>query len=404
MKPTLKLQAATLATAAISTLSSLIPFTAPANAYTFGQQEVTQSKFAVVAVPGYNNTRNLLIIEQKSNERPCWSESGSAPVRVDPLLLNFNFDGICGRSVDSNGYSLRMGGEDLALDYSLRVVNRGDDIVLMARNNRDRNAPEVQIGRTYGVINDFSKIQLNPGWRLTKRTYNGQSLGHVYLTNDLTLAAYTGSNPGSGSGSGSGTGNPSKFPDIASDIYAKEIDEAVTMGIIAGFPEDNTFRPQGTLTREQIVSMVVEGISKQLTQVSVLSSVTGRPYPDVESSRWSAAKIKFARDNGIIRGYPDGSFRPNQAVTRAELISILQGAAEFIKEQRGLSPELNPTQTPATFSDTGNHWASSSIREMSGFCKVASPVNEAGNSFAPDTSARRNYAAAATLRMLKCVQ
>ena len=41
---------------------------------------------------------------------------------------------------------------------------------------------------------------------------------------------------------------------------------------------------------------------------------------------------------------------------------------------------------------------------MSGYCGVASPLNEAGTAFAPDQPGLRNYAAAATLRMLNCVK
>jgi hypothetical protein len=41
---------------------------------------------------------------------------------------------------------------------------------------------------------------------------------------------------------------------------------------------------------------------------------------------------------------------------------------------------------------------------MSAYCGVASPLNETGNAFSPNLAARRNYAAAATLRMLNCIR
>jgi hypothetical protein len=41
---------------------------------------------------------------------------------------------------------------------------------------------------------------------------------------------------------------------------------------------------------------------------------------------------------------------------------------------------------------------------MSAYCGVASPLNETGNAFNPNQAARRNYAAAATLRMLNCIR
>ena len=93
------LQIALAATASIVTLGSLSPTTAA----TFDSLEVNSNNFIAVAAPFGNNQHQLLIIEQISNRKPCWSENGSSPVTVEPLLLNFDFTGICGRSTDSNG-------------------------------------------------------------------------------------------------------------------------------------------------------------------------------------------------------------------------------------------------------------------------------------------------------------
>src|SRR5690349_12800810 len=125
MKTSLPVKIATLATAAIATLSALTP----AIAATSGQQEVDQSNFIAIAVPR-RLTPQLVVLEEISDSQPCWRESGSRPARVDPLLLNFNFTGICGRSTDSNGYSIRMGGEDLSRRYRLRLVQRNGEMVL----------------------------------------------------------------------------------------------------------------------------------------------------------------------------------------------------------------------------------------------------------------------------------
>nr|MCU0516153.1 DUF3747 domain-containing protein [Oscillatoria sp. Prado101] len=185
MKNSLQLAVAALATATVSTLSAF----SPALAFTFGQQEVEQSKFIAVAQPLAGNTYKLLLIEQISNQRQCWSESSSNPVKVEPLLLQFDFTGICGRGLDSNGYSVRMAEQDLGLQYTLNLVNRDGDIQLVATSNNDPKAPPIVIGRTNGIADGFLKINLAPGWRFTKRTYNGKILGHVYFTSDIALGA-----------------------------------------------------------------------------------------------------------------------------------------------------------------------------------------------------------------------
>jgi N-acetylmuramoyl-L-alanine amidase len=346
----------------------------------FGQFEVDQSRFIAVAAPvGSSNERQLLILEQVSNDRPCWSEAGSNPTVVDPLMLSFDFTGICGRSTDANGYSMRMNGQDLALQYRFEIVERDNDLILVGSLNdpTNRDAPDVEVGRAYGVSDGFVRINLNPGWRFTKRTLDDRVLGHVYLTYEGTVPEnvvlpprldYT-------------------FGDIAFDVYGPEIQQAVNTGFVSGF-EDNTFRPQETLTREQLVSMVLEALSRIASLNIVLpTAATGNPY---------------ARDNNIVRGYQDGTFRPTQPVTRAEMMAVLRRAAEYSKAQQGVALELSPSQPPIAFSDLSGHWAEPLINQMSGYCGIATPVNDRGTAFAPDSPALRNYAAAATLRMFNC--
>ncbi|NET05156.1 MAG: DUF3747 domain-containing protein [Symploca sp. SIO2B6] len=156
----------------------------PSNANTFDSTEVNDDNFVTVAAPFGSNQYQLLIIEQISNRRACWRENHSNPVIVEPLLLNFNFTGICRRSLDSNGYSIRMNGQDLGLDYILRLIEHDGELLLLGTPIKERNAPEIEIGTTRGMNNGFHKIFLNPGWRLTRRIYQGRRLGHIYLTSD----------------------------------------------------------------------------------------------------------------------------------------------------------------------------------------------------------------------------
>jgi hypothetical protein len=372
----------------------------------FGQQEVNQSNFVAVASPiGGGSAHQLLILEQIASDRACWDEVGNAPVQIDPLLLGFDFTGICGRSTDSNGYSIRMNGEDLGVQYSLRVVRQNGDMVLVGAPFRGQGET-LEIGRTNGVTNEFAKIQLNDGWRFTKRTYDGRTLGHVYLTYDGNAPALPdngNSNPLPSPGPSPNPGAGNEFRDIANDIYVDEINTAVNLGFIAGFMEDNTFRPQAQLTREQLVSMVLEALDTMPdVDVNLPTRATRSVFPDVSTDRWSAAKIQFAQDSGIVTGYQDGSFRPTQPVTRAELMAVLRRAAEYAQTARGNSGTLVGNQDSVEFADTTGHWANALIDQMSSYCGVASPLNERGTSFAPNSAAQRNYAAAATLRMLDC--
>lgn len=170
---------AALGTAAVLATSAI----APAQAYQFDETEINPNDVIAVAQPlnadGYQSYK-LLIFEQQSNARACWGENGYGPVSVDPLLLDFNFSGICGRATDSNGYSARVNDNDLALTHNLSLQNVGGEVKLYAVSRGEK----ILIGRTEGLSNGFMKVFLQPGWRFTKRTYNGQVLGHFYLSND----------------------------------------------------------------------------------------------------------------------------------------------------------------------------------------------------------------------------
>ena len=179
----------------LAIVSSLVTlgFTSPSWGQTavFGQQEMDQSLLIAIARP-YGEHKgekkyDLLILYQIPGQRPCWQETPGTPTLVDPLLLNFDFTDICERSTDSNGYSIRIDGQDFGLDYLLRVVERQGELVLLGTNRRNPAQPEVVIGRTRGLAPGFMKIHLDPGWRFTKRTYGARILSHIYLTGDRAV-------------------------------------------------------------------------------------------------------------------------------------------------------------------------------------------------------------------------
>ncbi|MGB3135551.1 MAG: DUF3747 domain-containing protein [Nodosilinea sp.] len=172
-----------------------------ARAQQFDQQPIDPSLTVAVASPVRDGAfYNLLILEQVPNQRQCWQEQGQSggAVAIDPLLLNFDFTGACDRKTDGNGYSVRVNDQDLGVHYRLEISGRQNDLVLFARPTRDRSAPPIEIGRTNGRTSGFLKIQLNPGWQMARRLYNGQPTGHIYLTHDAPLEALAGGTPPQG--------------------------------------------------------------------------------------------------------------------------------------------------------------------------------------------------------------
>ncbi len=394
MKFSRPLKIVAMVTAAFTSAVSFLP----TKAAIIGEENIPQSQVVAVAAPFGNNRYNLVVVEQIPGKDNCWNERGTQPTIIDPVWTTFDFTGHCRRATDSNGYSVHLDGQDTSQDYLLSLVERDGELKLVALNRQDRS--RTVIGTTFGLSSgDFLKVYLNPGWQFTKKTVDGKVLGHVYFSGDTQAIAAAGDTPP--------TPPPApvapSFPDVANDIYKDEIGQAVALGFIAGF-RDNTFRPQQPLTREQLVSMVIGALdSVPGLQIEPPTQVTTRPYSDVDPSRWSAAKIEWAKQKQIVSGYPDSSFRPDKPVTRAELMAVLRQAAQFVKVEQNMPAELNTTRSTTQFSDIGGHWGEDLIKQMSAYCRVASPLNETGNAFYPNTPTGRNYAAAATLRMHSCV-
>ena len=95
----------------------------------------------------------------------------------------------CNRYIDGNGYSLRIGGDDLGTRYRLSVVNTGRDIELLATPTRNPSQPTLLVARAGGAASGFIQLKLEPGWTLKRRAYGKKSLGHLYVYRDSAPAA-----------------------------------------------------------------------------------------------------------------------------------------------------------------------------------------------------------------------
>ena len=156
----------------------------------FGMAELDGQRFILVAAPiGSSGSRSQLnIYEQINSRRPCYAVAPGKPAVVTPLLTSFDFSGICGRYIDANGFSVRIGERDLANTYRLSVINGANDTLLMALPTSG-GGPELVVARTQGAGTGFLKLEFEPGWRLARRHFRGRSLGHVYIYRDSWPAA-----------------------------------------------------------------------------------------------------------------------------------------------------------------------------------------------------------------------
>ena len=106
------------------------------------------------------------------------------------------------------------------------------------------------------------------------------------------------------------------FPDVADDYWAnREISTLIKAGIIKGLP-DGTFGPTQNITRAEFITMA--------SRFFTVTTEKDDPFPDV-AGHWAEREILFAYSKGWIKGLPDGTFAPNQFITRGEAVHIING-------------------------------------------------------------------------------
>jgi hypothetical protein len=168
-----------------SALSAALPSLVHASGL-FSSRPVDPARFSVLARPVGDSEWNLLVLEQLARAPRCWDPRPDG--LIDPSLNRFDFTGICSRYLDSNGYSLRIGEQDLATSYRLRLQQRGNLLLLQALSP---NEPTVLVvGRAEVPRRDrdaFVAIQLDPGWELQRRSFGRQSLNHLYFAHASSL-------------------------------------------------------------------------------------------------------------------------------------------------------------------------------------------------------------------------
>lgn len=117
-------------------------------------------------------------------------------------------------------------------------------------------------------------------------------------------------------------------------------------GLTKGYP-NGTFKPNDSLTRAEAASLIARALNLKTTKPN--------PFNDVNKNNFAYADIAAVAEKGIVVGREDGKFHPNGALTRAEMASILTRAFT-------LSPQ---TTTPKAFNDVPtSHWAYSSITQL----------------------------------------
>ncbi len=127
-----------------------------------------------------------------------------------------------------------------------------------------------------------------------------------------------------GGGSGGGGEYSGTSRRYTHDIFGNE--HPTHIGYINGYP-DGSVKPEGDITREEIAAVLYRITNHDYEAPFV---ATGDAFPDVTSERWSSHDIEYMADKAIIQGYPDGEFKPTRNLTRAEFAALISRFAKIV--------------------------------------------------------------------------
>ena len=176
----------------------------------------------------------------------------------------------------------------------------------------------------------------------TEIVYDSESGHYVALIHSLTNSVYT------------VIWNPVEFPDVENHWARDAINDMGSRMIVTGNLNGN-FNPDNSITRAEFAAIMVRALG-------LAPGAGTNRFSDVVSSSWCCGYVKTATAYGIITGYDDGTFRPNDLITREQAMTMLARAMNITK----LSPSLSDSQVTAllvSYSDSTDvsNWAKTSI-------------------------------------------
>ena len=140
---------------------------------------------------------------------------------------------------------------------------------------------------------------------------------------------------------------PASFSDVTSAHWAANyIGYMEQFGIVRGY-SDGTFRPNAPITRAEFAAICCR--FEQLTDGAAA-------FTDVPASHWAAKSIAYAATRGWVTGYADGTFKPGNNITRAEVAAVTCRLLERSADIEYIRAHLK--ELPRVFADMNEqHWA-----------------------------------------------
>lgn len=303
----------------------------------------------------YSQSATITIGENTTNSDSNGGES----------ITNNNSASICNNQASYGGgiYGVTSNiilAEDNAL-YNNAAQTAGDDLFTFGANSMISLADATKMSGDRKLASDGEKIT---GWfydgykdgrcsRWGAETEDGQKYFDAYVTDETApvefglKAAYKPAPPSGGGGGGGGGGHrPKPKPTVEIlDDDALGLNNTDHFAYIVGYGNGEV-QPQNSITRAEVAAIFFRLLEDGIRSENFTHQ---NDFSDVAADAWYCSSVSTLSRMGIIAGYPDGTFRPNAPITRAEFAAI---ATRF---------DNNGDKTPVSFTDIIGHWAEGEI-------------------------------------------
>ena len=174
---------------------------------------------------------------------------------------------------------------------------------------------------------------------------------------------------------------PGCFPDVAKSYWANDIiQRSVDLGIFTGYSNGN-FGPMDNLTRGQ-VAVALWNLAGKPSKTSGAKS-----FSDVQKNKYYYYAVRWASAAGVVHGYDDGLFKPEESITREDLAVMIWNYACNVEG-------LDATGSISNFSSMKDKWSVSSYaRKAVGWCFKNGILSGSGGYVYPQSYATRAEAA-----------
>ena len=167
------------------------------------------------------------------------------------------------------------------------------------------------------------------------------------------------------------------YKDVSDDHWAAEYIYSLTESEILAGNGDGTFEPEEEITRAEFATILAKAAGINASDYS-----GSAPFSDVASSQWYAPYVAWAHSEGIVTGYPDNTFGPNNDISREDIATML---GRFVEKYYGSLPPVNAAKIFAD-NDSISDYAAEYVSSM----QQANVINGyEDNYFRPQNSASR---------------